>query len=353
MKNYKYLLISKNSSLSKAIKKINENSIKFSQKVIFVVDNNNKLLGSITDGDIRRAIIKNNSLLYKVEDVMNPSPKFINLNNKDQDIKNLSDFELATPIINSKKIVKDIYFSSYNKNNKKINNLVVIMAGGLGKRLRPLTSKTPKPLIKIDNKPILEIIIDNFKKYGFENYYISTFYKSNVIKKYFRDGKEFDIKIKYLNEKSPLGTAGALALLDKKIIKDPFILVNGDVITKINYDLLLAFHKENKNDVTICSKNYFVEIPYGILSFSKKKVSEIIEKPSFNYQVNTGIYVFSPKILKEFKNVERIDMNNLIKKLIQKKYIIKSYPLHEYWVDIGEMQQFEKAKKDIIYNKYK
>ena len=225
------------------------------------------------------------------------------------------------------------------------------MAGGFGRRLRPLTNTIPKPLIKINNKPILEIIIENFKQYGLTNIFITTFYKSDSIKKYFQNGDRFGVSIQYLKEKKPLGTAGALSMLDKESIKKPIIVINGDIITKVNFDSLLKYHEKHNCDLTICSKNYLVKVPYGVLDFKRDNVADLLEKQSFDFQINAGIYVISNLALKELKKVKKIDMNEFIKILINKKYKIKAFPLHEYWTDIGEIDQFKKAENDIISKK--
>jgi NDP-sugar pyrophosphorylase family protein len=218
------------------------------------------------------------------------------------------------------------------------------MAGGFGKRLMPLTKNTPKPLIKINKKTLLEIIIDNFNKYGFSNFIFSTFYKSNKIKSYFIKKKINNNKIKYLVEKSPLGTAGCLSLLNYKTVKQDILVHNGDVITDLNINNLLKFHRDTQSDITVCAKESLNTSHFGQILFKGHKIKKIIEKPTEKNFINAGIYVLKKKIIKNLPK-KYINMTTLIDTKIKQGANVKIYPIYEYWVDIGRKDILEKILK--------
>lgn len=218
------------------------------------------------------------------------------------------------------------------------------MAGGFGKRLKPLTTKTPKPMLEVGGEPILEKTIKKFINSGFHNFYISTFYKSEVIKDYFQDGANWNISIKYIDEPKPLGTAGALSLLPYKEFNSPIIMINGDLITDLNIKNLLSYHNEQENMITIGAKKYDVQVPYGVIETVGYKVKSIIEKPTHYFFINAGIYVINPKIIDNLLINKKIDMPYWITRLMEKNININIFPIHEYWLDIGEKSQYEEAK---------
>ena len=217
------------------------------------------------------------------------------------------------------------------------------MAGGLGKRMRPLTNKKPKPMLKINGVPILEKIILNFRDHGFKNFIISTYYKSKIISDYFKKGQKLQVNIDYINEKKPLGTAGSLSLLPKKII-EPIIVANGDVLTKLNPSILLDYHQHNKFDFTVASINHTYQLPFGSIDIKNNKIFNLEEKPNTVYKINAGIYVISSKIFKKMKKNINISMTNLIKTLILKKKNVGAFPIYENWDDIGNKETYKKLK---------
>lgn len=217
------------------------------------------------------------------------------------------------------------------------------MAGGKGLRLYPLTKFTPKPLLKIDNIPIIERIIENFKKQGFYNFKISINYLGSMIKNYLKKKKNLNVKIKFISEKKFLGTAGSLSLINKNELKFPLILTNSDLISNINYKRLLDFHIKNKSDLTICVRNQIFEMPYGEIYLEGKKVLKIIEKPMSNSIINAGVYVLSKKILKFTETNKHLMMNELINISIKNNCKILSFPIYENWIDVGNKDQLLKA----------
>ncbi len=202
----------------------------------------------------------------------------------------------------------------------------------------------PKPLLKINNVPIIERIIENFKRQGFYNFYISIKYLGKKIRQYIKKRKNLDVKIKFINEKKFLGTAGALSLINKNNVKFPIVLTNSDLITNINYEKLVYFHNKYKSDLTICVRNQIFEMPYGEIILEGKKVSKIVEKPTSNSIVNAGVYVLGKKILKFTKFNKHLMMNDLIETSIKKKCKVLSFPIYENWIDVGNKDQLLKAK---------
>ena len=219
----------------------------------------------------------------------------------------------------------------------------IILAGGFGRRLHPLTEDTPKPLLKVGSQPILESIIGRFIKAGFHNFYISTYYKAEMIREYFGDGSSLGINIKYVNEEKPLGTAGSIGLLPKNLSKLPIIMMNGDVLTKVNFEHLLNFHREQDSIATMCIREYDVQIPFGVVKIKEQQVENIEEKPIQKFFVNAGIYVFEPELVNKVNPNTHIDMPNLLEKQIKEGRSVSIFPIHEYWLDIGHMKEYESA----------
>eukprot|EP01093_Parvamoeba_rugata_P012363 TRINITY_DN359_c0_g3_i1.p3 TRINITY_DN359_c0_g3~~TRINITY_DN359_c0_g3_i1.p3 ORF type:complete len:290 (+),score=23.32 TRINITY_DN359_c0_g3_i1:2032-2901(+) len=225
------------------------------------------------------------------------------------------------------------------------NTWVVIMAGGLGTRLRPLTQDTPKPMLPIGGRPLLESIIRNFIAQGYRKFFLSVNYKADVVEKHFADGSEFGADIRYLHEKKRLGTAGALSLLPERP-DNPVIVMNGDLLTTVNFDHLLQFHNEHGAEATICGREYQQQVPYGVLKTEESYLTGIIEKPFTKYLVNSGIYVVSPNSLNLVPKNSFFDMPQLFELLLEKKKKTAVFPIHEYWLDIGQFNDLEKAQNE-------
>ena len=350
MKSLNKILIDKNKTIKEAIDILNSTSSRF----VVIVDKNKKLLGTITDGDIRRALLENFEINSLVKEIMNKKPIVSFDKAKDETIINLMkkhDIQ-HVPIVNKKlqiidiKILQDLVFP------KKFENIIFIMAGGFGKRLLPLTKYIPKPMLKINDKPILEIIIDQFINFKFNNFYISTFYRSDIIKKYFGDGSQWNINIDYIKEKKPLGTAGSLGLLPKNTGSEPIIVINGDVLVNFNFHDFIEFHNKNKNKITMVLRAKEDNIKYGVVQLSSsKRVKQIIEKPKTKYLVNAGIYILNREVIKKIKKNKKIDMTDLINENIKKNMKIGAYLIHEDWIDMGEEDDYIKASEMLNYVK--
>ncbi len=350
MKSLNKILIDKNKTIKEVIDILNSTSSRF----VVIVDKNKKLLGTITDGDIRRALLENFEINSLVKEIMNKKPITSFDKAKDETIINLmKKYDIQhVPILNKKREIIDIKILQDLVFPKKFENIVFIMAGGFGKRLLPLTKYTPKPMLKINDKPILEIIIDQFINLKFNNFYISTFYKSNIIKKYFGDGSQWNIKINYIKEKKPLGTAGSLGLLPKNIGSEPIIVINGDVLVNFNFYDLIEFHKNNKNKITMALRVKEDNIKYGVVQLSSsKRVKQIIEKPKTKYLINAGIYILNWEVVKKIKKNKKVDMTDLINESIKKNMKVGAYLIHEDWIDMGEEDDYKKASKMLNYVK--
>ncbi|MDP2761575.1 MAG: nucleotidyltransferase family protein, partial [Sideroxyarcus sp.] len=221
-------------------------------------------------------------------------------------------------------------------------NRVVLMAGGLGSRLSPLTDECPKPMLKVGNKPLLETILENFIEYGFHRFYISVNYMANVVKSYFGDGSRWGVDICYLHEDQRLGTAGALSLLPVKP-KEALFVMNGDLLTKVNFKQLLDFHSGHHAQATMCVREYDFQVPYGVVKIDAHRITSIDEKPIQRFFVNAGIYVLEPEALDLISSNTYFDMPTLFEKLIALKKETAVFPIREYWLDVGQLADYERA----------
>ena len=219
----------------------------------------------------------------------------------------------------------------------------VILAGGLGTRLRPLTDILPKPLLPVGKRSVLEIMITKLKDFGFDELYIATGYKSHLLENYFGDGSRLKVKIKFSKERTPLGTAGPLKLLQKEL-KEPFPVMYGDIITSLNFKNLRKFHLNNKSDFTLVTKKIFLPISYGLIKSKGNLIKKIEEKPLMKSEINTGIYYVNPEIVNHIPS-GFFHMTDLAKLLIRKNKKVMRYRLREYWIDIGEKENYEKVQK--------
>lgn len=349
MKSWRDVLIQPETTVLEAMKIIDKTTMQFAA----VVNDEMHLLGTVTDGDIRRGILKGLALDIPIGEVMNTSPIcgqvgkqsfYYKKQMQERKLKQL-------PIISQNNILQHILFSDDLELATKKDNKVILMVGGLGTRLHPLTERVPKPMLNVGSKPILETIIESFKNFGFTNFVLCVNYKKEIIMDYFQDGSHLGINIEYIEETKRLGTAGALSLLIEKPI-EPFFVMNGDLLTKINFEQLLDFHNETGSSATMCVREYEYQIPYGVIETDNHKLLSIVEKPVHKSFVNAGIYVLNPAALDHVPNGKFYDMPELYKKLMNKKEKISAFPLREYWLDIGRMDDYEKANGDYKENFY-
>ncbi len=343
--HWEKVLISPESTIRDALEIINREAL----RIALVVDSEKRLLGVVTDGDIRRGLLNNLALTASTSLVMCKNPVTADKNTPPGKLNELISAKgiLSIPVLEDGKVIGLQTMQSVNDKTHYANP-VFIMAGGFGTRLRPLTDNCPKPMLKIGDKPILETVIRSFVKAGFRNLYISTHYMPEVIKNHFGNGERFDAKIHYVHEEMPLGTGGALGLLPDDLSAElPLIMINGDVLTNIDFERLLKFHNESNADATICVREYDYQIPYGVITGEGSKIISMEEKPVHRFFVNAGIYVVSPRIFKGVPKNHRIDMPSLLEERMLQNDNVLMFPIHEYWLDIGRMDDFKRAQADI------
>ena len=313
-------------------------------QIAVVVDDDNKLLGTVTDGDVRRAILKEIPLGGRVDLIMNRRPTTISSNESREAIMALMRSRRFNqiPVVDKDGCLVAIEFLDELAQQTRRTNPVVLMAGGLGSRLQSLTVECPKPLLRVGTKPILETIIENFMEHGFYRFYISVNYKAEMIERYFGDGSRLGIEINYIRENERLGTAGALSLLPNGI-DEPLLVMNADLLTKVNFSHLLTFHSENKPMATMCVREYEFQVPYGVVKVDKHRLLSIEEKPVQRFFVSAGIYALSPEVLKMIPANTFFDMPNLFEKIIKQGQETAVFLVNEYWMDIGQIDDFERA----------
>ena len=329
------------STIRDALKKIDDEG----KGIALVVDENNRFLGTVTDGDIRRWVLKNGSMDSYVTEVMNKNAIYIFEDNEKKAKKIMAENCItAIPVLNLDKTINRIIFLHDSLMKKEKSDVlkeipVVIMAGGLGTRLYPYTKILPKPLIPIGDTPIIERIIDKFREYSVENFYLTVNYKKNMIKSYFND-LEKDYNVYYVDEDKPLGTGGSLSLLKGKI-KQTFFVSNCDILIDAEYDKILRHHKESGNKVTIVSSIKNFTIPYGVFKLNNEGcIKEIQEKPEYSYLINTGMYVLEPEVLNDIPENKFYNLPDIIEKYMKDNVKVGVYPISENsWMDMGQISE--------------
>ena len=339
-KNFQELLISPSTKVIDAMRVIEKGDA----KIALVVNKERILEGTLTDGDIRRGLLNGETLNTPAERLMNKKFRCEHdIYNREEIIQRMKREGLhQMPIVNEQGQVHELLVIDDLLEPKQIENAVIIMAGGKGMRLRPYTENCPKPMLPIDGKPMLEILIEQFKSRGFSNFYISVNYLKEQIMEYFGGGEDWNVNIKYLVEKEPMGTAGCLQLLPKTI-GDSFLVINGDVLTRLDPDKLLRFHRENKGAATICVREYVTNIPFGVVKTEGTTLVNIEEKPTYRELVNAGVYVIDPILISLLKPKEATDMPTLIRNAQQQEHKIAVCPIHEYWIDVGRPETLREA----------
>jgi dTDP-glucose pyrophosphorylase len=318
-----------------------------SLQAAIVVDEKNKLLGMVTDGDIRRGILGGVGLEEPVERVMNKEPTTVLPGADEQMILSVMKNKKIhqVPVVDEEKRVVGLEILDEILSESQYDNWVVLMAGGLGSRLRPLTEDVPKPLIKINGKPILENILEKFIESGFHRFYITLNYMADKIRDYFGDGSRWGVEIRYYEEDKKLGTGGSLAHLDFSPEK-PVLVMNSDLITELNFKHLLNFHNKQDSSTTMCVREYEFQIPYGVVETESQKLETIIEKPEKSYFVNAGIYVLNPEVLSIIPKEEFINMTDIFKKLLSKDQKPSIFPITEYWQDVGLAEDLQQVRNE-------
>jgi len=339
---------------SASIKEAMEFLDKTAEKCLLVTTEDNKLLGTITDGDLRRSILNGSQFSEKIESYFNTNPTILNLDDYNEEKgKNLLSAKNLTmiPVVdNDRNVVDFVTWSTLNENKKQINLdvPVIVMAGGEGKRLKPFTNVLPKPLIPIGDKTIIEHIIERFTKIGCKQFYLTVNYKSRVLKAYLEDLNS-NYVTKFIEEKKPLGTAGSLHLMEGFLDK-PFFVTNCDIIVKAEYENIYKFHLNGGYDLTLVASAKEYKIPYGTCELNKKgDLLRINEKPQHDYLINTGLYILNPEILDLIPKNKFFHITQLIEKIMKKNSKVGVYPVNDNaWIDVGQWNEYKKAREKLL-----
>lgn len=343
MKDWRKTLILPGKSIFDAIRIIDNEAL----QIAVIVDEDYHLLGVVTDGDIRRALLTEVNLHSEIRSIMTKNPHTARMGESRKQILNkMKNYAIhQLPLVNEIEQVVGLYTLDELIRIQPRDNIVVLMAGGLGSRLMPLTNGCPKPLLKVGGKPILEIILENFIDYGFYRFYFCINYKAEMIKEHFGDGSLWGVNIQYIHEDKRLGTAGALSLLPDKA-KEPLVVMNGDLLTKIDFQQLLDFHVQNKATATMCIREYENPLPYGVVKLKDDIIVGLKEKPVQKHLINAGIYVLNPEVLDLIPEHTFFDMNQLFEALLVKGHNPAAYQIREYWMDIGRISDLEIANAE-------
>jgi dTDP-glucose pyrophosphorylase/CBS domain-containing protein len=329
--------------------------------IALVVDMDNRLLGTVTDGDIRRAILRNvplkgdvSELLVRPKDSPYAKPITAPLGTPDDELLALMHIRTVRqiPLVDSEGHVMDLALMSELTRRGDLGIPAVVMAGGFGTRLHPLTENTPKPLLPVGDKPILERIVEGLCDHGIQEIWLTTHYYAEQIRTHFGNGQKWGIRIHYVHEDVPLGTAGALSLLPDRRFVTPFLLMNGDLLTRLNYRALYQFHMDLEATMTVCVKEHDVRMPYGVVEVENGLVRNLSEKPISRFFINAGIYVLSPELLNCIPQGQSFNITTLIEQLIAEGRKVASFPIREYWLDIGQMPDYERAHQDVASGRF-
>lgn len=343
--NWKKALLGPNDSIERAVRNLEETAL----QVVLVVSEDQTLLGTVTDGDIRRGLLKGLDLNKAIHNVMNPNSFVVMPTMSRETVLELMKANRIhqIPIVDDQRKVLGLHVLDEILQPNRIDNMFVIMAGGKGVRLRPHTENCPKPLLPVAGKPMLEHIIQRAKAEGFHKFVVSVNYLGHMIEEYFENGKKWDVEIAYLREDKPLGTAGALSLMERNMDK-PFVVCNGDVITDIRYSEMLDFHSFHQAKATMAIRAHEWEHPFGVVHIKGSEIVRFEEKPVFKTHVNAGIYVINPECLSCLTEGESLDMPNFFSKIKEKSGKTIAYPMHEPWLDVGRPDDYVKA--ELIYD---
>lgn len=341
VKRLRDLLIHPEATVYQAIEGIDKGEL----KLMLVVDSENHLLGSVSDGDVRRAILRSVDLNSPVSGIMNSSPISVPYGiSRDDAIAVMRDKQIhCVPVVDERRQVIGLETDSMLLWDGVEDTRVVLMAGGLGMRLRPLTEMMPKPLLPINGKPILEGIIERFVEQGFTQFSISVNYKAEMISDYFGNGSRWGCHIDYLHENKRLGTAGALGLLNRDGLSEHILVMNGDLLTNMDFRQLLDFHKRTDSCASMCVRDYSIQVPYGVVEVEGQSFIGIREKPAHQYYINAGIYAFRSQVLDVIPQDEMVDVTSLFEMLRDAGKSLSVFPMRESWVDIGDIKEYRRA----------
>lgn len=344
MKQWELTLVGPECSMEEAIATLDRVAV----RIVMVVDEERRLLGSLTDGDVRRALLKQRPLTTPIQQIMCTTPRTAGLGwSRERILTVMETYQLLQlPVVDPHGQVIGLETLHDLLNRQRRDNPVFLMAGGFGTRLRPLTQNCPKPLLKVGDKPILELILERFISSGFHRFFISTHYMPEMIREHFGDGSQWGVSIRYIHEDAPLGTGGSLGLLPHDEINLPLFMMNGDLLTTLNFENLLEFHQGHAGAATMCVREYEYCVPYGVIQNDGHRICSMVEKPVQRFFINAGIYLLSPELVKSVAAGTRVDMPTLLEHEISAGRDVNMFPVHEYWLDIGRMEDFQRAQQE-------
>ena len=343
MRNFKDHLINQSSPVREALIALDKLA---ADAILFVVNEEGVLLGSLTDGDIRRGLIRNLGLENKIIDFIQTNPKF--LRKHDYDIKEVIQMREANfkvlPVIDSDNKICNVINFRFLHSYLPVD--AVIMAGGRGSRLQPLTNHTPKPLLKVGDKTIIDHNVDRLRKFGVDDFWLSVRYMGEQLEEHFADGEDRGVKFQYVWENEPLGTIGAVGNIED-FQHEVVLLTNSDILTTLNYEDFYLDFLEKGADMSVVTIPYHVDVPYAVMETSNNHVISFKEKPTYTYYSNGGIYLIKKEILKKIPKGIFYNATDLMEQLINDGGKLISYPMRQYWLDIGKHEDFKKAQEDI------
>ncbi len=318
-------------------------------QIVLVVDPDGRLLGTISDGDVRRGLLRGVTLEDEARAVMNCRPLTVapDANGAAVDALMLRTHLRRLPVVDADGVLRGLAVPSVDATHVGLRERVVVMAGGLGSRLAPLTHDTPKPLLRVGSKPILETILEGFVSQGFTDFTFSVNYRADMIMEYFGDGARWGVSIDYVRETRALGTAGSLTLLPERPTV-PVIVMNGDLLTKVDFRKLLDFHAGGGHTATMTVREHALPIPYGVVDVRAQRLVELVEKPIKRFFINAGIYVLEPSCIDFVPSDTHFDMTDLFARLLEQGYPLGAFPIHEYWQDIGQPNDLQRANDDYV-----
>ena len=340
----KRFCVSPEQPLLEVMARINENGA----GIALVIDAQGRLTDTITDGDLRRAVLASTDLSQPISTLLRrrtapPVTMPVGTGKADLIHTMKSKVIRQLPLLDAAGKLADLVFLDDLVEEPVGPELTaVVMAGGFGTRLMPLTKDVPKPMLEVGERPLVEHTVERLRKAGIQRVYMATHYKAEALTEHFGDGQEFGVDIRYVDEEVPLGTAGALAQLNGA--KEPFLVINGDIMTDLNFRSLLDFHREHEADMTVGVRQYEFSVPYGVVSTIETDITGITEKPTQRMFVNAGIYLIEPEICGMVPRGQHFDMTDLIQTLLVKRRRVVAFPISEYWVDIGRVEDYEKAR---------
>lgn len=342
------IFVSPQVTLRCAIERIDAGAI----EIALVVDERGSLLGTVTDGDVRRALLAGATLDDRIDSIAHHDPITAEADAADSKLLGLMTEQGVdqVPLVQDGRVVdiallRDLLVVSGDA-LIATNHPVVLMAGGVGARLRPLTESTPKPMLPVGDRPLLETVIGQVRKAGFSRVLIAVNYRADVIERHFGDGSRFGVEIEYLHEERPLGSAGALRLAAAQL-DHPFIVMNADLLTNVKLAALMRFHCEEENIVTVGVRQYALELPYGVIEMDGTRLRSLREKPQLSFFVNAGLYAVDPSAILLIATLsDRFDMTDLVEAAIKDNARVGGFPIREYWLDVGHLNDYARAHDD-------